>query len=248
MHSSHSLMTTAEALRRVFIRPNLPALAPAPCSSSTPSSWLQQRRFTLSSTQASNKYASKGSSTSRFGPAPSVSAPVDERISSPYVRIVQPDNSLSQEPESIADVLRAMDRQKYFLKQVSPANSDDLPVCKILDKQLVYQEERSRAAPQKKPPRTGTKTVQLRWGVAAHDLEHKLKRMGEFLAAGRKVEVEITLRKRTAAGAVSMEECKALVRKVRDKVGEMQGAREAKPMTGEIGQMAAFYFEGNAHD
>jgi translation initiation factor IF-3 len=63
-------------------------------------------------------------------------------------------------------------------------------LCKIMNKQARLKAE----AAAKKAARlktVGNKEVELNWAIADHDLQHKLKRLGEFLEKGMRVEVLI---------------------------------------------------------
>lgn len=89
-----------------------------------------------------------------------------------------------------------------------------------------------------KPP----KNLELNWAVAPGDLAHRLKKMQEFLREGRKVEILLGPKRK---GRVATEqECKDVLRKVREAVAECKGAVEKKAPSGSLGGVMTLIYEG----
>ncbi|KAL4888734.1 translation initiation factor IF-3, C-terminal domain-containing protein [Aspergillus ambiguus] len=155
----------------------------------------------------------------------------DEEIRSEYVRIVNEGGGLDA-PVRLRDALSAFDRSENFLLQVSPGSRDQPPVCKIVSRVAIKEQERAKAKATH-AAKTAVKQIELNWAIDAHDLAHRLKQLTTFLEKGRKVEVVLTRKKGKRAPTVEE------VKHVMDSV--MQTTREAdavqvRPMEGEPGK------------
>lgn len=251
MRSSRCAFSAATALRRVFIlpseRPLLSQLRPhlhrSPLKPTTP---FQHRAYASST------------------------LPRDEQIATlnfPYVHLVDETGKLSP-PQRVADILASLDRRTQSLHTVAlppprlrsrweqpsepaPSSEDDgparatpeIPVCKILNKQALRDAARAKT---KKPsnPALTLKTLELNWAIDPHDLEHRLKRMREFLEKGYRVDV-LLVGKRKKRKA-SLEEAQEALRRVKEGVEAVEGAREWKAMEGKVGGQVMLYIEGRA--
>lgn len=124
-------------------------------------------------------------------------------------------------------------------------NDDDIEgeaaVCKIIDKEaarLAEEEVRKQA----RARAVSTKELELNWAIAAHDLEHKMRRMREFLGKG--FTVEIILAKKRRGRPALREEAQAVFDAVHAAVEQVPGARQTKRMEGEVGGVVKLVFEG----
>lgn len=251
MRNPRCAFSAAAALRRVFVlpaeRPLLsqlrPQLRPSPLTKSTTSALFQHRSY-------------------------ATALPRDEQIAKqnyPFVHLVDEAGKLSP-PQRVSDILASLDRKSQSLHTVAlpppqlrsrweqpaePTPSEDgsgrvtpeIPVCKIVNTQAVRE---AAKAMRKKPvnPSQTVKTLELNWAIDPHDLEHRLKRMRDFLAKGFRVDV-VLIGKRKKRKA-SPEEAAETLRRVKDAMGEVEGAREWKPMEGKVGLQVAVYMEGKA--
>ncbi|KAI1824757.1 hypothetical protein F4861DRAFT_504751 [Xylaria intraflava] len=87
-----------------------------------------------------------------------------------------------------------------------------------------------------------TKTLEINWGTAPHDLGHKMKRLAEFLGKGLRVEVVLARKKGTKEA--TPEQCTTLVESVREVLGTVPGSIEFKKEFGEKGRFLKLYFQG----
>ncbi|KFY45471.1 hypothetical protein V494_00935 [Pseudogymnoascus sp. VKM F-4513 (FW-928)] len=251
MRNPRCAFSAAAALRRVFILPS-------------PRPLLSQFR-----PQVRPSSPTKSTTTALFQHRGYASAlPRDEQIvkhNFPYVHIVDETGKLSQ-PQRVVDILATLDRRAQSLITValppprlrsrwetpSPApESEDapartvpeIPICKIIDKQAVRE---AAKATKKKPanPAQTVKTLELNWAIDPHDLQHRLKRMRDFLEKGYRVDV-VLIGKRKKRKA-SPEEAAETLRMVREGGLEVEGAREWKAVEGKVGGQVTVYLEGKA--
>ena len=76
-----------------------------------------------------------------------------------------------------------------------------------------------------------------------NDLKHRLDKVKEFLAEGRKVEI-VLARKRKRAKVPTPEQCQEVMDKIKEAVEEVKGAKFARPTEGTIGVLATVFLEG----
>ncbi|KAJ9638770.1 hypothetical protein H2199_006630 [Coniosporium tulheliwenetii] len=199
MYKRH-LGPPAQALYRVFVQPALSAPLPRPirpCPPTIPRALLAQVRH-------AGKYRPPVARTQKY----------DEEIGSAYINLVD-DSGTFHQSIRMRDVLRDFNRDTHHLVAVSPADPNDpssLPTCKILSKESLREAERVKLKP-KKTVADLMKQLELNWAIDANDLNHRLKKMGEFLAKGMRVEVA------TAA------EIEDVVKKVRSAAAESKGRK-----------------------
>ncbi|KFZ15823.1 hypothetical protein V501_02532 [Pseudogymnoascus sp. VKM F-4519 (FW-2642)] len=252
MRNPRCAFSAAAALHRVFIlpasRPLLsqfrPQLRPSTLSKSTTSALFQHRG-----------YAS--------------ALPRDEQITKlnfPFVHLVDEAGKLSP-PQRVADILATLDRKTQSLYTVAlppprlrsrweappeaaPASEEgtgraapEIPVCKIITKEVAAKPTKSVKKKVANPSAT-VKTLELNWAIDPHDLEHRLKRMREFLEKGYRVDV-VLIGKRKKRKATH-EEAEETLRRIRGGVEEVEGAKEWKPMEGNVGGVVTVYLEGKA--
>ena len=244
MEHRRSLINTAEALHRVFLtgtlpRPHFhPRLLPYP---PPPQHQRKRSAMAISKRYAAGQNQSATQSNSRHAR----SLPLrDENINAGEVHLVLPDGKL-QPAQPLRTILSSIDRKTHFVVQVSAPSSDATahPVCKIIDKQSVRAAERAKAKPVKNA-QTTTKQLELNWAIGANDLAHRLKKMEEFLAQGRRVEVVLAGKKkgRVASG----EEAEGVVARIRRRIAEVEGAKEWREGEGAVGGQMTLFFEGTA--
>lgn len=127
-----------------------------------------------------------------------------------------------------------------------PTGEEWVPVCKIENKAEATMRARELAAAQKEQKKiapAGVKVIELNWAIDGNDLGHRLKKLEEFLQGRRRVEIIIAPKKR--GRKATKEECDALLKKVKDAVEKIQGAKELRPMEGKLGEVASLMLEGN---
>lgn len=235
MHTK-KLITTAEALQRVF--------SPVTVSSGNLRAPICQPHLRIQVSRHQRRqitFVGGRVLPRQGGPRNAREGPLrNEAIQSREVRVVNNNGSL-QPAESLESVLSSFDRQKYFLVQVSPPDSEEIPVCKILDKVKVREAERAKSKPVKDLSTT-TKQLELGWAIDTNDLEHRMKRMKEFLEQGRRVEIIIATKKK--ARKVAKDEASLVVKRIRERIGEVDGAKEWKDMQGFSGGMVTIFVEG----
>lgn len=214
------LLSTAQALRQAFIAP-LRTTRPGLFHSTPIIQNAPQLRFLQFRRPAPSDSAS------------AVSGPIkDEAINAPTVQIVNEAGSLDP-PIQLNAALRSFDRSKYFLLQVSPSGDNNRPpVCKLLNKIEVQENEKAKAKAVK-AAKVNLKQVELNWAIDAHDLSHRLKQLTTFLEKGRKVEIVLTRKRKKRAPTV--EEVKQVMQSVLDTVRDA-GATQIKAMEGKPGE------------
>ena len=224
MRSSRCISSTAMALHRVFIAPIeqsnriLSRRIPPPRSRLSPI--LPQRRC----------YAALTTPERRL--------PHDDLIKSWSVIIVNEDGTLG-EPRSTYDVLQSINRSVESLIQVSPSEEGAIPICKIMNKKAMRDAERAKAKAASRGGAVGTKTLELNWAIDRGDLGHRLEKMKKFLDKGLKVEISLASKRR--GKQATEEEAKALLKKIREVVKGVNGAKEVKPMEGHLLKTATLY-------
>ena len=87
-----------------------------------------------------------------------------------------------------------------------------------------------------------TKTIELNWAIDGNDLNHRLNRIREFLEKGLKVEVIMAPKKK--GRKATEEEGQRLIERIKGVMGEVEGARENKPMIGKVLLQATIFMEG----
>lgn len=240
-----------QALYRVFVAPTLPAIRPI---RGLPRQAQSPRAFsTTTPLRAKTR-------------APEIRAHKwNEEIRSPQIYLVgTTTNELTL--RSREEVLSTLNKDTHRLVQVDeqPAPQDPFdhaagrkeqppvkprmyPVCKILGKKAMYQQEKSRKSAQKEAKKasataSSVKTLELNWAIDGNDLGHRLERMKEFLAEGRKVEVVLAAKK--SGRKASVEECRGVLGRIRGAVDMVQGAKEAKGLEGKVGGFCTVLFQG----
>ncbi|OJJ49840.1 hypothetical protein ASPZODRAFT_156877 [Penicilliopsis zonata CBS 506.65] len=216
MKHIRGLVSAAQALRRTFLTP--PQIPNRP-------QFLRYEPF-LARTQLRLIQHSRGPVTDKSGLV------TDEKIRAEFVHIVNESGSLD-EPIRLNNVLRSIDRSKFFLLQVSPATPDKPPVCKIVSKQAMREIERTKAKAAVTASKNSVKQIELNWAIDAHDLAHRLKQLRTFLDKGRKVEIILTRKK--GKRPPTADEVRNLMTRVMETTQEAN-AIPVKPVEGEPGK------------
>ncbi|KAJ9213875.1 hypothetical protein DTO166G4_4486 [Paecilomyces variotii] len=223
MKHIRGLVSTAQALRHTFLRPLEISRIPL----TTRYGFSQPQR------QVRSIQYSGGAKSAAANAAPPKTQGIikDEDIRAQQIQLVNESGGLDP-PERTINVLRSINRSEYFLVQVSPGSADRLPVCKLVSKKALREQEKakSKAAHAAK---TAVKQLELNWAIDAHDLSHRMKQLVSFLEKGRKVEIILT-RKKGKRPPVA-EEVKKVMDTVLDTVRDADAA-QMKPMEGEPGK------------
>lgn len=181
--------------------------------------------------QAQLRFLKYSRSTTDAGP-PAKPGPIkDEDIPADIVQVVNENGGLDP-PVQKADVLRSLQRPEYSLVQVAPATADRPPVCKILSRRVMWEQERAKAKAAH-AAKTSLKQIELNWAIDNHDLSHRLKQLVAFLDKG--VKVEIILTRKRGKRAPTPEEVKNLMDNVLATIEEAN-AIQVKAMEGEPGK------------
>ncbi|KAI9803187.1 MAG: hypothetical protein M1825_001978 [Sarcosagium campestre] len=223
--------STALALLRVFVRPSNTSFPPIPLTS------VRIRPPLLKAVRRIPSIQSRSVTTKQ--PKRKVRLPRDEEITGAYVQIVNSQGHLDP-PRLTQEALRSFDREKNFLIQVEPPNGDTPAICRLYDKKTLKDSEKAAAKAQKRSQRVAKK-LEMSWVIDKNDLAHRLQKLQDFLEKGARVELLIAMKRR---GKPSTEnDAEALVDQILEKVKEV-GAKEARPMEGQLGKHALFVFEG----
>lgn len=147
------------------------------------------------------------------------------------------------------DVINSFDRSEYILLCVNPSvvSQNEPPTCLLTSIAHFLERERREAETaaltllkkQKKPAIT-TRMLEFTWAISEHDLAHKMKKMGEFMQKGCRVEVIVGTRK--GMMKVKAEQAKELIAKIRE-TGVKFG-KEWKKEDGALGAQFTLFFEG----
>ncbi|KAL9014909.1 MAG: hypothetical protein Q9173_000464 [Seirophora scorigena] len=253
-YSPH-LLGTAEVLKRVFFPP-LKLLATRRPQRILP-------RHLLPNFQCRNAYYLSTLNAKRPQQPQGSGPPLDEAIGEREVQVVDPNGGGPLQPlRRLRDALASIDRNLYFLVQVGekihpryidlpgpqdggPDSRPRVPVCKIVSKLSFRKAEAEKSRPRKDFAAT-VKEVEINWSISQNDLNHRLKRLKEFLEQGRRVEVALGKRKRKGwmnKKDVTDEEANGILKQIRLAVEEVDGAREWKEMEGQVRSTLVMHFE-----
>ncbi|KAL1862389.1 hypothetical protein Plec18167_009368 [Paecilomyces lecythidis] len=221
MKHIRGLVSTAQALRHTFLRPLEISRVP----------FTTRYRYIQPQRQVRFVQYSRASAAANAAGPKTQGIIKDEDIRASQIQMVNDNGSLDP-PERTVDVLRSINRSEYFLVQVSPGAADRLPVCKLVSKKALREQEKAKAKAAHSA-KTAVKQIELNWAIDAHDLSHRMKQLVSFLEKGRKVEVVLT-RKR-GKRAPTAEEVKKVMDAVLDTVQNADAA-QVKPMEGEPGK------------
>lgn len=165
--------------------------------------------------------------------------PRDKEIRAPYLRLKNSDHTLDP-PRSTAEILESIDLKTHTLEVITMGEYGEDPIAKILNKKEMFQQK--QAQKKTKKPGSVIKTIEMNWAIDKNDLGHRLSKIRDFLVKGNKVEV--LLAGKSKGRKATMEEAEAVVKRIRDSVEEVEGAKESRKMEGKLLAPAVLYFVG----
>ncbi|CAI7570638.1 unnamed protein product [Penicillium glandicola] len=195
MNHTRGLMSSAQALRHIFITP----IRTSRARFFQQSRWLELREYRN----------------------PVEKPPINEAIRAPFIQVVNDEGDLDP-PTRLEDVLESFDHNEFFLLQVQEGDHDNLPICKVYNKKKVREYEKAKAKSARSTKVT-LKQIELNWAIDAHDLSHRLKQLSTFLEKGRRVEILLTTKKRKRNPTV--DEIKQVMQSVLDTIREAGGTQ-----------------------
>ncbi|KAI1361949.1 hypothetical protein F5Y08DRAFT_313440 [Xylaria arbuscula] len=204
-------------------------------------------RRLFSTTQAAHKAPQTGKGFLR-----------NEDIPYRWVRVADASGVLSA-AQPIRNVIAALPEGHTLIMvapppEKSPPSSDQgtttitppAAICRIENTLLKSQQAREAREREKQERAAApqTKTLELNWAIAAHDLSHKMKRLAEFLSKGLRVEI-IFARKRGSRVATA-EEQEGVLQTIKDTALGVPGANEFRKPDGRVGGVLKMFLEGPA--
>ncbi|CCC13260.1 hypothetical protein SMACR_07038 [Sordaria macrospora] len=267
MRASPCLYNSAAALRRVFLDSAsapaplllqtvlLPRLSVAAATAAVLNNQTRCAFSTQSSLQAKAKFFGMRKAKSN---AQQENLPRDLAIKVPFVHLRGLDGNLSGKQRP-ADIISRLDRERYSLAMVwqpprpkpgdpeVPKNPDlpEWPVCVIIDRRAEAEAQKAKAKEERKKQVT-KKELEINWAIAAHDLGFRTRQLQKFLQKGHRVEVMLLQKKAKGQKTkqATGEECKEVVRLIREAVAEVPKVQEVKAMEGELGKVVRMVFQG----
>ncbi|KAI1753343.1 hypothetical protein F4782DRAFT_497677 [Xylaria castorea] len=112
-------------------------------------------------------------------------------------------------------------------------------ICRIIDA-VAEAAAAKEAEKESKKVAQQTKTLELGWAIAPHDLAHKMKRLDDFLSKGMRV--EMLLARKKGSRKATDGEGEELIKRVRE-VASDAGATEYKKADGYVGAVMKLFFE-----
>ncbi|EST04633.1 hypothetical protein PSEUBRA_006393 [Kalmanozyma brasiliensis GHG001] len=222
--SQQAVSALTGAVREFAARPSLAAASLTRPSSSRLAVAQPSIGRLLSSTSATFAAPpTKTSSSSSSSEPPKPTGPIrDDAILalSQYVRLVDPNTGSLAGPFPTSAILTKLDRSKFFLQQVAPAQPHrsttpydpsappsavdvtrlvQFPICRLIDKKEEFDRMRNakRASSSSTPSYAstsggGSKEVQLTWSVSPNDLAHKLSKARKEMIRGARINLVVT--------------------------------------------------------
>ncbi|TVY25758.1 Translation initiation factor IF-3 [Lachnellula hyalina] len=167
--------------------------------------------------------------------------PINEEITARFITVVSPDGKLSG-PQNTRSVLAGLDKKTHVLTMVNEGSEGGPPLCKILNRAELYAAEKEKKKKKRDSAKEGkVKELEMNWEIDKGDERTKMKKLGEFLAKGWKV--EYTISKKRRGRQAEEDECEALVKRLRETLAE-GGWKEYKPAEGKVGGVLVIYCEG----
>ncbi|KAI1312966.1 hypothetical protein F5Y03DRAFT_339834 [Xylaria venustula] len=123
-----------------------------------------------------------------------------------------------------------------------PVLQPSAAICRIVD--TVGEAKAAKAAEREaKQLAQQSKTLEINWSIAPHDLSHKMKRLEGFLR--KRMRVEIILARKKGTRKATAEETHALAEKIREAVTSVPNASEYRRPDGNVGGVLRMFFEGS---
>jgi len=171
--------------------------------------------------------------------------PRDEEITWPILELVQTDGTRGPPTPTPQLLLKVNPRTESLVVVALPdpkaADSPQYPLCKIVNKVAEEQARRERRKSERLKA-VQLKELELNWAIDPHDMEHRLRKMRGWLEKGMRVEVLLMNKKHKRAA--TREEAKEALRKVRNALSEVPGAKEVGNGDGELGKSLKLRFDG----
>ncbi|KAF2834240.1 hypothetical protein M501DRAFT_1001398 [Patellaria atrata CBS 101060] len=150
--------------------------------------------------------------------------PYDENIPSSTVSLIL--DGKVQEPQRLFTLLGTLNREEEVLVQVSPPESDSVPLVRIYSRAALYTAAREKEKTDKvRRKGLATKELEMNWAIDGNDLAHRLSRLKEFLGQGRRVDVTLAPKKK--GRKATLEEARELLQTL-TKSAEETGAKILK--------------------
>ncbi|KAK3070660.1 hypothetical protein LTR53_010058 [Teratosphaeriaceae sp. CCFEE 6253] len=233
----HTSRSAAQALYRVFVSPALSTTrASLQRSPPKPTQPTPQRAFSTTLPRPTKSRITERR-TQKW----------DDEIRAYQIQLVDPDTERlvdDGEPRTRYDVLKYLDRTTHRLIQVSADEEGVDP-----RKKAMYEQDRKRKAQAKERAKEGVKvgsvkTLELNWAIDGNDLEHRLEKVGGFLAEGRRVEIVLAAKKR--GRKASLVECEGVVKRIEGVAEAVAGASVMKALEGPMGGFSTIVLQGRA--
>ena len=271
MRHARGLVTTAEALQKVFNVPVNTACRPALHPGLRPPNiWSNTRRFSISSRcfatyrpyvaqpeltnrhPESRPFEARDVDPSKYGPKAD-RPPRDEEIRAWRAHVRLPNGKLS-EPKSLQDILdeRVKDEKgKYlqFVQELATADPRDgrpYSIVGYFDKKEMKEKELAA----KKKAREGStkeKSLELSWSIGENDLQHRIGKLREFLQKGSRVEVVFGSTRIRGWGMkrkITEDEGNELLEKIRRAALDVNGTKVYHELSGKLLGQARISFQG----
>ncbi|KAG8856299.1 hypothetical protein FRB91_000928 [Serendipita sp. 411] len=100
-----------------------------------------------------------------------------------FVKLVQEDGKLSEQPVKLASLLQSINQSTYFIELVSEQGS---PIVRIKNKKEAMKQEREMKE-KKLANRVVIKQIQVSWVISDGDLQHKMSQARKYIEKGDRV-------------------------------------------------------------
>ena len=164
----------------------------------------------------------------------------DEKIQASFVILKREDGAL-EERTLLRRMLERYDHKTHTLVQLAPASDNLPPICSLMTHTEYYNQ---LVKPPKKEKNHGSvlKKLEITWQIDQHDLGLRLDKLQEFLGEGYRVEITLANKRRTKP--VGPQRARGIVAAVKQRIADIEGARESKESIGQLGRMMTFSVEG----
>ncbi|GAP93198.1 putative translation initiation factor IF-3 [Rosellinia necatrix] len=190
--------------------------------------------------------------------------PINDDIPYSWVRVADASGALSA-PQRTSSVVLSLPKGHTLIMVAPPPSTpsrttatgggggmgaDETPgilqppsaaICRIVDT-AAQKAAAASAALETRRQAQQTKTLEINWAIAPHDLGHRMRRLAEFLGKGMRVEVMLA-RKRGTRKATA-DEASALADAIREVAEATPGCTEYKKADGVVGGVFRMFFEG----
>ncbi|KAK3398982.1 hypothetical protein B0T20DRAFT_452559 [Sordaria brevicollis] len=269
MRASPCLYNSTAALRRVFLDSAaapaplllqtilLPRLSVAATPAAVPNNTQTRCAFsTQGALQAKPKF--HGNRKANESAKKDQGYPRDLAIKVPWVHLRGLDGKLT-EKQRPADIISRLDRMRYSLVMVwappkpqpgeeeppKDENMPDIPVCVIIDRRAEAAALQAKAKEERRK-QVGKKELEINWAIAPHDLGFRTRQLQNFLKKGYRVEITLLAKKdkKQQKKMATRDECKEVIRLIKEAAAEVPKAQEVRPMDGELGKVVRMVFQG----